>query len=104
MPSLTKWKIVPPAAPRVTLLVRHDEHRRVERRLLRPRMLAGVEHSLAHHARAGALERLPDDVVVAPLFAALAELQVLPKEPLRNIHCCSSIHCCPINSSTVSVR
>ena len=33
--------------PGVTLLVRHDEDRRVERRLLRPRLLAGVEHALA---------------------------------------------------------
>jgi hypothetical protein len=63
--------------------VRHDEDRRVERRFLRPRLLAGVEHALAHHARAGALERLPRDVVVAPFLAALAELQVLPEEPLR---------------------
>src|ERR1700730_17697914 len=69
--------------PGVTLLVRHDEDRRVERRLLRPRLLAEVEHALAHHARAGALERLPHDVVVAPFLAALAELQVLPEEPLR---------------------
>jgi hypothetical protein len=43
--------------PGATLLVRHDEHRRVERRLLRPRLLAEVEHALVHHARAGALER-----------------------------------------------
>jgi hypothetical protein len=63
--------------------VRHDEDRRVERRLLRPRLLAGVEHALAHHARTGALERLPHDVVVASFLAALAELQVLPEEPLR---------------------
>src|SRR5438552_11848745 len=69
--------------PGVTLLVRHDEDRRVERRLLRPRRLAEVEHALAHHARACALERLPHDVVVAPFLAALAELQVLPEEPLR---------------------
>src|SRR6266851_4769714 len=69
--------------PGVTLLVRHDEDRRVERRLLRPRLLAEVEHALAHDARAGALERLPHDLVVAPLLAALAELQVLPEEPLR---------------------
>jgi hypothetical protein len=46
-------------------------------------VLAGVEHPLAHHARAGALERLPQDVVVAPLLAAVAEPQVLPEEPLR---------------------
>src|SRR5204863_7637736 len=59
--------------PGVTLLVRHDEDRRVERRLLRPRRLAEVEHALAHHARAGALERLPRDVVVAPFLAALAQ-------------------------------
>src|SRR5579872_2283704 len=58
--------------PRVALLVRHDEDRRVERRLLRPRLLAGVKHTLAHHARAGSLERLPQDVVVAPFLAALA--------------------------------
>src|SRR4029079_15013991 len=57
--------------------------RRVERSLLRPRLLAGVEHALAHHARAGALERLPQDVVVAPLLTAPAEQQVLPEEPLR---------------------
>src|SRR4029453_10926934 len=68
--------------PGVTLLVGHDEDRRVERRLRRPRLLAGVEHALAHHARAGALERLAHDVVVAPFLAALAELQVLPEEPL----------------------
>ncbi len=67
--------------PGVTLLVRHDEDRCVERRVLRPRRLAGVEHALAHHARAGALERLPHDVVVAPFLAAIAELQVLPEEP-----------------------
>src|SRR6476620_9160057 len=67
----------------VTLLVRHDEDRRVERRLLRPRLLAEVEHALAHHARAGALERLAHDVVLAPFLAALAELQVLLEEPLR---------------------
>src|ERR1700741_118341 len=69
--------------PGVTLLVRHDEDRRVERRLLRPRPLAEIEHALAHDARAGALERLARDVVVAPFLAALAELQVLPEEPLR---------------------
>src|SRR5205823_11548773 len=69
--------------PGVTLLVRHDEDRRVERRLLRPRLLAEVEHALAHHARAGALERLPYDVVVAPFLAALAEPQVLPEVPQR---------------------
>src|SRR5207253_11008917 len=69
--------------PGVALLVRHDEDRRVERRLLRPRLLAEVEHALAHHARAGALERLPRDVVVAPFLAALAELEVLPEEPQR---------------------
>src|SRR2546423_8081371 len=69
--------------PGVTLLVRDDEDRSVERRLLRPHLLAGVEHALAHNARAGALERLPRDVVVAPFLAALAELQVLPEEPLR---------------------
>src|SRR5205085_11036532 len=69
--------------PGPTLLVRHGEDRRVERRLLRPRLLTGVEHALAHHARAGALERLPRDVIVAPFLAALAELQVLPEEPLR---------------------
>src|SRR4249920_464793 len=69
--------------PGVTFGVRHDEDRRVERRLLRPRLLAGVEHSLTHHARAGALECLPRDVVVAPFLAALAELQVLLEEPLR---------------------
>ena len=40
--------------PGVALLVRHDEDRRVERRRLRPHLLAGVEHALAHHARAGA--------------------------------------------------
>ena len=63
--------------------MRHDEDRRVERRLLRPRLLAEVEHALAHHARAGALERLPGDVVVHTLLTALAELQVLPEEPQR---------------------
>src|SRR5205807_7035013 len=51
--------------------------------LLRPHLLAGVEHALAHDARAGALERLPHDVVVAPFLTALAKLQVLPEEPLR---------------------
>src|SRR4051794_12354557 len=55
----------------------------MERRLLRPRRLACVEHALAHHARTGALERLPRDVVVAPFLASLAELQVLPREPQR---------------------
>src|ERR1700733_3365146 len=69
--------------PGVTLLVRHDEDRRVERCLLRPRLLAEVEHALAHHARARALERFPRDVVVAPFLAALAEIQVLPEESLR---------------------
>src|SRR3954462_13487754 len=68
--------------PGVTLLVRHDEDGRVERRLLRPRLLTGVEHALAHHARAGALERLPHDVVLPPFLAALAEVQVLPEESL----------------------
>jgi hypothetical protein len=58
--------------------VRHDEDRGVEGRLLRPCLLAEVEHALAHDARAGALERLPRDVVVAALLAALAQLQVLP--------------------------
>jgi hypothetical protein len=60
----------------------HGEVGDTKRRLLRPHLLAGVEHALAHHARAGALERLPHDVVVAPFLAALAELQVLPEEPL----------------------
>ncbi|MDP4511852.1 hypothetical protein Q9G87_58705 [Nonomuraea sp. G32] len=32
---------------------------------------------------AGALERLPQDVVVAAFLAAFAELQVLPEEALR---------------------
>src|SRR3954467_10699095 len=84
MPSLTKWQGGPARPlPGVTLLVRHDEDRRVERRLLRPRLLAEVEHALAHHARAGALERLAHDVVLAPFLAALAELQVLLEETLR---------------------
>ena len=84
MPSSTKWKVVPPGRSQGSaLLVCHDEDRRVERCLLRPRLLAGFEHALAHHARAGALERLPHDVVVAPFLAALAELEVLPEEPLR---------------------
>jgi hypothetical protein len=63
--------------------VGHDEDRRVERRLLRPRLLAGFEHALAHHAGAGALECLLRNVVVAFFLAALAELQVLPEEPVR---------------------
>jgi hypothetical protein len=62
----------------VTLLVRHDEDRGVEGRLLRPRLLAGVEHALAHHARAGALERLPRDVGVAPFLAARPAAAVRP--------------------------
>ncbi len=40
MPSLTKWKVVPPGRSEVTRLVRHDEDRRVKRSLLRPRLLA----------------------------------------------------------------
>src|SRR5260370_19436741 len=52
--------------PGVTLLVRHDEDRRVERRLLRPRLLPHVEHALAHDARPRALEPLPHALVVAP--------------------------------------
>src|SRR3982074_1562881 len=50
------------------------ETRRVQRRPLRPHLLAGVEHALAHHARARALERLARDVVVTPFLAARAEL------------------------------
>ena len=69
--------------PGVTPLVGHDEDRRVERRLLRPHLLACVEHALAHHACAGAPERRARDVVVEPFLAALAEPQVLPEEPLR---------------------
>src|SRR6185437_2668065 len=84
--------------PALTPLVRHDEDGRVERRLLRPHLLAGVEHALTHHAGAGALERLPDDVVVAPFLATLAELQVVRKDRCGKIHCCSSIHCCPMRS------
>ena len=67
--------------PGVTLLMRHDEDGRVKRRLFGPCVLAGVEHSLAHDARTGALERLPHDVVVAPFLAARTELQVLPEKP-----------------------
>ena len=33
-------------------------------------VLDEVEHALAHHARAGALKRLPHDVGVAPFLAA----------------------------------
>ena len=72
-----------PPLPGITFRVGHDEDRCVERRLLRPRLLAGVEQALAHHARPGAIERLPQDVVVAPLVTASTELQVLPEEPLR---------------------
>jgi hypothetical protein len=68
--------------PAVTLLVRHDEDRRVERRLLRPCLLTGVEHALAHHARAGALERLPhassDIVTLKNTFPAISPQ--LPRE------------------------
>src|SRR4051794_1866087 len=85
--------------PGVTLLVRHDEDRRVERRLLRPALLTRFEHALAHHARAGALERLPHDVVVAPLLSASPSFRFSRKNRCGNIHCCSSIHCGPIKSS-----
>ena len=60
--------------PRVASLVRHDEHRRVERRVLGPGVLAGVEHALAHHVRAGAVEGPGHDVVVATLLAAGTEV------------------------------
>src|ERR1700745_3995339 len=70
-------------ASRVALLVGDDGHGGVEGRLLRPCLLAEVEHALAHDARAGALERLPGDVVVAPFLAAFAQVEVLPEEPLR---------------------
>jgi hypothetical protein len=46
-------------------------------------MLARLEHALAHHAGAGALERLPRDVVVAPFLAALTQLQHFSEEPQR---------------------
>lgn len=73
--------------PRVASLVRHDEHRRVERRVLGPGVLAGVEHAFAHHVRAGPVEGPGHDVVVATLLAAGAEVQVLPDVPLREEPC-----------------
>jgi hypothetical protein len=54
----------------------------VERRFLGPHPLAEVEHPLAHDARAGAPERVLDDLVVFAGLAALAELRRLPEEPL----------------------
>src|SRR4029453_2514765 len=73
----------PRPLPGVTLLVRHDEDRRVARRLLRPRLLAEVEHALAHHARAGALEWIPRYCVVLPFLFAVPGVQVLSEDPLR---------------------
>jgi len=87
MPSLTKWKVVSPRPlPRVTLLVRHDEHRCVERRVrpatsVRPRRTC----ALAHHARAGcARTSARTIVVVGPFLAAPPpSFRFLAEEPRR---------------------
>src|SRR5205814_2995159 len=68
--------------PRVTFGVGDDEHRGMERRLLRPGQLAAVEHALAHDAGAGALVRRSRDLVVESFLAAFAELEVLAEPAL----------------------
>src|SRR5689334_10244558 len=83
MPSLTKWKVVPPARFHGSRFSCVTTNTGVWNGVLRPRMLACLEHALAHHARAGTLERLARDIVVTALLATLAELQVLTEESQR---------------------
>src|SRR6267143_1217247 len=79
------------ALPRSSDLVRHDEDRRVERRLLGPKFFPALEHSLAHDAHPGAIEGVLEDPVVLTLLSAFAELEILLEEslledPLLELH------------------
>jgi len=72
----------------VTLLVASRRRPRVWNGGLPPATFVSPASNMrfAHHAHAGALERLPRDVVCrAPSSPPLAELQVLPEEPQREI-------------------
>ena len=55
-----------------------DEHRRPERRIVTPRVLAGVEHAPAHDIGTGRRERLLDDLRVDRPFAAGEALPLPP--------------------------
>jgi hypothetical protein len=76
MPSSTKWKVVPPGRSQGSRFSCVTTKTGVwngssSGHACSPRS----KRALAHRAHAGALERLPDDVVVAPFLDVLAELQ-----------------------------
>ena len=85
MPSLMKWKVVPPGAPGCPLGASDDEDRGVEGCLLGPEAFAAVEHPLPEDAGAGAFGDSPRHVVVGAGLAALAEVEVLAEVALRKI-------------------
>src|SRR5690606_19265443 len=86
------------ALPWLAYLVGEDEDRRVERRVLGPPHFAALEHALADDGDAGAVERLLEDLVVRARLAALAKVQVLAEESLRE-HPALELH--PLGASFV---
>src|SRR5262249_7723140 len=75
------------ALPRLTDLMREDEHPRGERCLLRPGWFAVAEHPLTHDADPGPIKGLLGDLVVSTRLPAFPQVEVLAEEPLGEDPC-----------------
>src|SRR5690606_810549 len=75
----------PEPLPRVAHLMGHYKDRRVEGRILRPVVLASVEHPLAHDVGAGAMKHSFKELVVDAGLSALTQIEVFTEKLLLKL-------------------